>query len=198
MIVLLGHRGYVSHFKGSNHPCCHMFSISKWMWYDIGERYHFFIFHYNHASWSHSCSIYPSMSAFPEPTFLVVGILVLSPLLRDKLNISRIGWASRGPDRLGPIGEAEAEYRYADRCEGRPVRCRNREAVGKIFRCRDYTRLRGEMRRDHRGLEPKSKRGWRKQEDRVRRTGDTQGHGPSTQKRKWTPTQRDATKECVY
>ena len=60
-----------------------------------------------------------------------------SQLLRDKLNIGRIGWASREPDRLGPIGEAEAEYRDADRYEGKPVRCRNREAVGKIF-CEEY------------------------------------------------------------
>ena len=35
---------------------------------------------------------------------------------------------------MGPIGEAEYVNRYVDRCEGRPVRCRNREAVGKIFR----------------------------------------------------------------
>ena len=40
--------------------------------------------------------------------------------MRDKLNIGRIGLASRGLYRLGPIGEAEAEYRDADRCEGRP------------------------------------------------------------------------------
>ena len=37
-------------------------------------------------------------------------------MLRDKLNIGR-------------IGEAEAEYRDAGRYKGRPVWCRNREAV---------------------------------------------------------------------
>ena len=50
------------------------------------------------------------------------------------------------------------------------------------IRCRDNTQVRVEMRRDRGGLEPKSKRGWRKKEDRLRRTGDTQGHGPSTQR----------------
>ena len=35
--------------------------------------------------------------------------------------------AQHRPHRLGPIGEAE--YRDVDRYEGRPVRCRNREAV---------------------------------------------------------------------
>ena len=48
--------------------------------------------------------------------------------------------------------------------------------------CRDITQVRIETRRDRGGLEPKSKRGWRKREDRLRRTGDTQGHGPSTQR----------------
>ena len=67
----------------------------------------------NHSSW-----ILTWFDA-PESTYL----------LRDKLNIGRIGWRSRGPDRLGPIGEAEAEYRDTDRYEGRPVRCRNREAI---------------------------------------------------------------------
>ena len=49
-------------------------------------------------------------------------------------------------------------------------------------RYRVYTRLRGETRRDHRGLEPKSKRGWEKGENRLRATGDTQGLDPSSQK----------------
>ena len=44
---------------------------------------------------------------------------------------------------------------------------------------RDYV---GETRRDHRGLEPKSKRERGKRENRLRATGDTQGHGPPTQK----------------
>ena len=42
------------------------------------------------------------------------------------------------PDRLKKpmTGSVGTEYvnRYADRCEGRPVRCRNREAVGKILK----------------------------------------------------------------
>ena len=42
--------------------------------------------------------------------------------------------AQHRPDRLGPISQAECGNRYADRCVGRPVRCRNRETVGKIFR----------------------------------------------------------------
>ena len=50
-------------------------------------------------------------------------------------------------------------------------------------RSRVYTRLCGETRRDHQGLEPKGKRGWEKGENRLCATGDTQGHGPSTQKR---------------
>ena len=58
-------------------------------------------------------------------------------LLRDKLNIGRIGWTSRGPDRLGPIGEAGYVNRYADRCVGRPDQCRNREAIGKIWAARN-------------------------------------------------------------
>ena len=51
-----------------------------------------------------------------------------------------------------------------------------------VIRCRDITQVRVEMRRDRGGLEPKSERGWRKREDRLRSTGDTQGHGPSTQR----------------
>ena len=35
---------------------------------------------------------------------------------------------------MGPIGETEHVNQYTDRCIGRPVRYRNREAVGKIFR----------------------------------------------------------------
>ena len=41
---------------------------------------------------------------------------------------------TRGPDRLGPISEAGYVNRYADWCVGRLVWCRNREAIGKIFR----------------------------------------------------------------
>ena len=35
----------------------------------------------------------------------------------------------RVPSRLGPIGEAGYVNRYADRFVGRPIGCRNREAV---------------------------------------------------------------------
>ena len=52
----------------------------------------------------------------------------------------------------------------------------------RLARCRDNTRVCGEKRRDDGGLEPKSKRGWGKRESRLRPTGDTQGHGPSTQR----------------
>ena len=45
----------------------------------------------------------------------------------DRLSKPRTG-------SVGPIGEAEYVNPYADRCEGRPVWCRNREAVRKIFR----------------------------------------------------------------
>ena len=43
-------------------------------------------------------------------------------------------------------------------------------------------RLRGETRRDHRGLVPKSKRERGNRENRLRATEDTQGHDPPTQK----------------
>ena len=49
-------------------------------------------------------------------------------------------------------------------------------------RYRGITQVRMETRRDRGGPEPKSKRGWRKRENRLRRTEDTQGHGPSTQR----------------
>ena len=49
-------------------------------------------------------------------------------------------------------------------------------------RCRVITRLRGETRRDHRGLVPKGKRERGKRENRLRATEDTQGHDPPTQK----------------
>ena len=39
--------------------------------------------------------------------------------------------AQHRSDRLGPIGEAEYVNRYADRCEGGPVWCINREAIRK-------------------------------------------------------------------
>ena len=58
----------------------------------------------------------------------------------------------------------------------------NEEKFTPKARCRDITQVRIATRRDRGGLEPKSKRGWRKREDRLRRTGDTQGHGPSTQR----------------
>ena len=58
-------------------------------------------------------------------------------MLRDKLNIGRIGWASRGPYRLGPIGEAEAEYRDADRAKEGWFGAETRRPLGKIFR-REY------------------------------------------------------------
>ena len=57
----------------------------------------------------------------------------MSPKILKSLKLSLRGSVER-PDRLGPIGEAEYVNRYTDRCEGRPVQCRNREAVGKIFR----------------------------------------------------------------
>ena len=54
--------------------------------------------------------------------------------LRGSVEIQAQHW----PDRLNKprTGSDEAGYVnwYADRCEGKPVRCRNREAVGKIFR----------------------------------------------------------------
>ena len=42
--------------------------------------------------------------------------------------------AQHRPDRLGLISEAGYVNRYANWYVGRPVRCRNREAIGKIFR----------------------------------------------------------------
>ena len=81
--------------------------------------------HHIHTLWTLWC-------IFSTLQFIFVPIIIYkyTMLLGDKLNIGRIGWRSRGPDWFGPIGEAE----YVNRCEGRPVRCRNREAVGKIFR----------------------------------------------------------------
>ena len=38
---------------------------------------------------------------------------------------------------MGPIGEAEAEYRDADRCERKPVNAETERLLGKIFR-REY------------------------------------------------------------
>ena len=63
------------------------------------------------------------------------------------------------------------------------------------LRYRDNTRLRVETRRDHRGLEPKSKR-----ENRLCATGDTQGQGPPTPKtRIGTDTERHKrTNICIY
>ena len=76
------------------------------------------------------------------------GTGAVSPKIPKRLKLSLRGSVERqaqhrphrlskprtGSVGLGPIGEVEAEYRDTDRYEGRPVRCRNREAVGKIFR----------------------------------------------------------------
>ena len=45
-------------------------------------------------------------------------------------------------------------------------------------RCRGYSQMRVKTRRDRGGLEPKSKRGWRKTENRLRRTEDHTGTRP--------------------
>ena len=58
-------------------------------------------------------------------------------------------------------------------------------------RCRGITQVRVETRRDRRGLELKSKRGWRKERTDYAGPRIAQGHGPSTQR---TQTDADTSK----
>ena len=70
---------------------------------------------------------------------------------------------------------------------------------GRLKRCHVITRLRGETRRDHRGLVPKSKRERGKRENRLRANKDTQGHGPPTQKMRVGHQHREMrTSKCIY